>query len=95
MRPRGEIRSAMAAVAAELGSSGATWRDMATRAGVGFDLARRTAENMRAVGELAAVGTVRAPGVCRPMVLYAPPLQVAAEAGAELDAVIRCWADFR
>ena len=104
MRPRGDIRMALGAAAAEFGRAGATWRDMAVRTCVGFDVARQTARDMARAGELLVVGEHRASGVNRPMVRYAlAPGFEAADAGAvagaasaaELAAVVRCWADFK
>lgn len=95
MRPRGEVRQALASVAAQLSGGGATWRDMAELACVGADVAKQTVRNMASVGELAVVGEQRQPGLNRPMVLYAMPPALDADAGAALDAVVRSWADFR
>lgn len=94
MRPRGEIRQALCSAAAEVGG-GATWRSLAARANVGFDAARRTVDNMAAAGELIVIGHHREPGVSRPMNLYALAVETAANDGAALEQVVRCWADFR
>lgn len=95
MRPRGEARLALATVAAQLGGGGATWRDMAERACVGFDVAKQTVRNMARDGELVTLGLESQPGANRPMVLYAPAPLLEPAAGAALDAVVRCWADFK
>lgn len=101
MRPRGEIRAAMdAAVStvpvAEPGVQGVTWRDLAQLACVGFDAARRTADNIAAAGELIVIGHRRVPGANRPMKVFARPgaASMASQASA-FDDLARCWADFR
>lgn len=94
MRPRGDCRRAIGSAAHALGRG--TWRDLATAASVGFDVARRTAENMVRDGQLVRAGTVSAPGASRPMTVYAPAAQPDGGCdGAALVAVVRCWADFR
>lgn len=96
MRPRGEVRQALAQAAMQVAGQGATWRALAHRAAVGLDAARRTVDNMLAAGELTVIGQARVPGVCRPLNLYAPAGQGSApDAGHALQAVVRCWADFR
>lgn len=100
MRPAGEIRMALSAAAAEFGASGATWRDLAAAACVGFDAAQVTTDNMVRAGDLVVVGRVTRPGACRPMRLLAAPVVIGeqcddAPQAAELQAVVRCWADFR
>lgn len=95
MRPPGEIRLALRSAALELGDSGGTWRDMAQQACVGFEHAKQTARDMARAGELVVMGEARVPGVCRPMVLYAPAGEPSASAGSALGEVVRCWADFR
>lgn len=85
MRPRGEIRQAMcraaAAVAAECAALGRpvalTWLDLAHRAQVGREKARRTVCDMAAAGELHEVDRVRVPPARRPMVRYAPSATLA------------------
>lgn len=97
MRPRGEIRQAIAEVASHLvrerGSF--TFREAAAKAQVGFEQARLTLKNMVNAGELAIVGETRAPGVCRPLNLYSQPKAQASQAGAELFRVVQRWADFQ
>jgi len=63
-------------------------------AGVGFDAARVTADNMIRSGELIVIGHHREPGVCRPMNLLAVPHGAAEAPGAALDQVVRSWSDF-
>lgn len=69
--------------------------------GVGQGAARNTVKNLARAGQLRPVGTVRAPGSCKPLVLYLPAWAEAGEpqAGqraapdpaAELAAVTRSW----
>lgn len=92
-RPRGEVRQALANAAHVVGPDGATWRALAQRACVGFEVARATVENMVAAGELIAVGQAREPGVSRPMNRYVPAQREAA-AAREVDAALRSWATF-
>lgn len=70
MRPRGEIRAALASAVQQTGGSGITWREAAVHAGVGFDAARMTFENMARAGELVPVGAERAAGRGRALVRY-------------------------
>jgi len=94
MRPRGEVREALAQASVSLGREGFTWRDAAIHAGVGFDCARMTLENMARAGQVQRDGLVRVPGVARPMVKYVPR-QAEEGAGAHsLAAVVHGWADF-
>lgn len=75
MRPRGEIRLALGQAAVQLvasGAPGATWRSLAEQAGVGYDLARRTAVNMVRSGDLVVVGEEVVPGANRKANLLAP-----------------------
>lgn len=117
MRPRGEIREALAGAFRELSFTadagglcgaiahqgvvndlcvGATWRDVAVKAQVGFDAARQTVRDMHRAGELVKVGTVRVPHANRPMVRYAPAADAGAytDATVELSNAINCWAQF-
>lgn len=96
MRPRGEIRAALSEAAktlqAECGA--ATWRDMAARAGVGFEAARRTVVNMERAGELERVGSEKRAHSRRWMTLYEPggATTVTMAVGAlALDGVFRAW----
>lgn len=95
MRPRGDVRVALKEAAVGAGFSGATWRGLARLAGVGFDAARVTADNMVRAGELIVIGHSREPGICRPMSLLAVPAEPACQPGSALDEVVRSWADFR
>lgn len=99
MRPRGEVRQVLASAVTELaavpgpdGRRGCTWRDVAARACVGWDAARKTLENMASAGEVTRIGTRPVPGSRRPMTLYAPAGAVVATqaaAAVELQAVWR------
>lgn len=101
MRPRGEIRAAMVAAAPPAPPpgvlGGATWRDLAQQACVSYGLARRTADNMVAAGELIVVGHRREAHACRPMRVFARPADAAAPAPVTqaLDELATCWAAFR
>jgi hypothetical protein len=70
-----------------------TGRDVAQCAQVAFEKARLTLKDMVRAGELVVVGEATAPGVCRPLNLYSRP-QASAAAGADLQHVVRRWADF-
>lgn len=75
MRPRGEIRLALGQAAVQFAASGVpgvTWRSLAEQAGVGYDAAKRTAENMVRAGELVVVGAEPVPGANRRAHLLAP-----------------------
>lgn len=101
MRPRGEIRMALAEaaelLAREVGA--ATWRDMAQRAQVGYRAAERTVGNMARAGELQRVGRAEVPHSRKPMVLYAPVAPAGAAAagrrtvapGGDLATVLQAW----
>jgi hypothetical protein len=92
MRPPGEIRAALRQAAQQL-PSGATWRELAQHACVGFGIAKRTVDNMRRAGELAPIDEVRAPGSRRPMVRYALNQgNFATATTGALDVVMRGWA---
>lgn len=95
MRPRGEVRQAMFSAAEALVQQHGcfTGREVAQCAQVGFEKARLTLLNMVRAGELVVVGEAAAPGVCRPLNVYALPKAQAAP-GLELHQVVRRWADF-
>jgi hypothetical protein len=92
MRPRGEIREALASaavsLAAEHGSS--TWLDMAHAAQVGAKVACKTVKNMVLAGELERRGERPVPGARRPMALYAPR-DWSVGSLSPLDDVLRSW----
>ena len=94
MRPRGELRVALAVAAAALvpgpGQPGVTWRQLVRHACVGELMGRRTVENMITSGELRVVGSKRVQGCNRPVRLLAPAalLQPAAH---PLEAAMGAW----
>ena len=99
MRPAGELRQAIGRAARELAAeravnpsysvAGGTWRELAARACVGFQPARRTVENMARAGALQPLGLVRVDGARRPMVLYGPAGSAAV--AVSLETVMRGW----
>lgn len=93
MRPRGEIRQVLGEAAQALAEErgGATWRELAQRACVGYQAARRTVQNMARAGELEACGTERVAHARRPMVRYAPRTNFATATTGSLDIVMRSW----
>lgn len=78
MRPRGEIRAALAAAAERLLAQpglqavGLTYVDLAQAACVGFKAAQRTLDNMSRAGEFVRVGSRPVPGAKRPVSTYVP-----------------------
>ena len=99
-RPRGEIRQALGQAAAALvqAQGGATWRDLAVQACVGYAKAREVVRDMARAGELQAVGEVRVEHARRPMVRYAPGAAAsrvggwsATQYGAPLSGVLSAW----
>lgn len=96
MRPRGEVRQAVASAAGMLAQrqGSFTGREVAGLAQVGFEKARLTLKDMVRAEEIVVVGETRAPGVCRPLNVYAPATPRATP-GADLMRVVQCWADFR
>jgi hypothetical protein len=78
MRPHGEVRQALwdAALTLHEQRDGATWRDLAEHAKVGYKAACRTSENMERAGLLVEVGREKRAHSRRWMKLYAPVLNV-------------------
>lgn len=74
MRPPGEVRMALARSAQQLAKQqdGATWRDLAEVAQVGYLDARRTVEHMARAGSLVVIGVTKRAHSRRWMNLYAP-----------------------
>jgi hypothetical protein len=70
-----------------------TGREVAQCAQVAFEKARLTLLDMVRAGELVVIGEAAAPGVCRPLNVYALPKAPAAP-GPDLHQVVRRWADF-
>ena len=91
MRPVGEARMAIDAAARELAAQrvGATWRELAQRAGVGYKVAYFTVQNMVRDGQLQRIGTATPPGESQRCGLYAPA--TVPNGAAVLDAVMRDW----
>lgn len=96
MRPRGEIRTALWSAALELHSErGAfTHVQMAERAQVGYEVARWTARNMAAAGDLVRVGSEKPAGARVWLALFEPAVPAEPAAGHDLAEVVRCWAEF-
>ncbi len=69
MRPAGEIRLALRDAAVVL-SSGFTYRDLAMRAGVGYEAARQTVKDMVKAGEFQRVDAKPVQGSKRPLSVY-------------------------
>lgn len=92
MRPRGEVRIAIATAATDLAREvgGGTWKDMAQRACVGLGAAQKTVKNMVMAGELEKCGQVRVEGSRRPMCRYAPRHGWVTD-GLSLEGVLRSW----
>lgn len=97
MRPRGEIRQAVASAAGQLVAQRGcfTGRDVAHAAQVAFEKTRRTLLDMVRAGELVVVGETNVPGICRPLNIYTQPEPEKAPMGADLFRVVQSWADFR
>jgi len=98
MRPAAEVRQALCAAAqAAHACGGLTLRDLAARACVGLEPARRTVDNMTRAGVLRKVGERRVAYRNRPVAVYAPALRDDAAAGGDsagwvdLSAVLRVW----
>lgn len=98
MRPRSEVRQALAAAVVDLGRP-ATWRDLVPHVpGINpaspaeVRLVRKTVENMAAAGELQLVDRVRVPGASKPMNAYRPRTSGWVTQGHSLlDGVMRGW----
>jgi hypothetical protein len=73
-RPPGEVREALAIAARDLAleQGGATWRELARHAGVGYAAARQTAYNMLRAGALAVLERRRVQGSRRPVLVLVP-----------------------
>lgn len=93
MRPRGEVRMALAGAAARF-ESGATWRELARSACVGWDAARETVRSMARGGELVVIGQHAAPHSRRPMQLYALAQSMPTEPASAAVEVAASWAEF-
>lgn len=95
MRPRADIRQALATAAQELPprlGRGATWRELAQHARVGFAAAKANVHRMARSGELEQAGTVETPTSRRPMTAFVPAQQVERSCPvATLDVLLRGW----
>lgn len=95
MRPQGEIRRALADAAEQLAEEkgGATWRDLAETAQVGYAKARMTVKDMARAGDLEPIGAEKRAHSRRWMTLYAPRQGgfATATTGQALDAITRAW----
>lgn len=96
-RPRSEIREAVSAAADQLLDQRGccTFREVAHLAQVAFGVTRYTFKRMAEAGELIVIGHTRAPGVKRPLNLYAKPTAPAPDGAAALQLAVRSWAEFR
>lgn len=78
MRPAGEVHLAMLQAAHAIkrerieAGKGATLRELAERACVGYAVARTTMRSLKRGKHLQAVGTCKVPGRNRPALVYAP-----------------------
>ena len=75
MRPAGDVRTALLIACMELSASGhgATLRELAQRACVGLDSARRTVDNMARAGQLCVSGSRCVSYRNRPVAEYVVP----------------------
>lgn len=93
MRPRGEIREALVKAAHDLHQErgAVTHRDLAERAQVGYEVARRTVDNMAEPGgDLVRTGRVLNDGR-HWMTLFAPADSGAFSAAVDLERAMRSW----
>lgn len=78
MRPAGEVHLAMLKAAHAIkrermaSGTGATLREVAARACVGYKVARSTMSNLRRYGHMSIVGECKVAGRNRPAALYLP-----------------------
>lgn len=94
MRPVGEVRQALLQACMELATptQGATLRELAARACVGLDAARRTVSDMHRANQIKKVRERRVVYRNRPVAEYAPAgTECAQDGGAELASVLRVW----
>lgn len=89
MRPAGEVRLALHKAACELVPSPEaprpTMREIAYKACVGIDVARRTVENMTRAGVLKPVDTRRVDYCNKPVAVYEPVVYLDGGLSADLD----------
>jgi hypothetical protein len=100
MRPRGEVRSAIAEATQQLAQQQVlpTWRDLvamvpgiSSTSPADLRLVRKTVENMALAGELERAGNRHVQGVARPMTTYRPRSNSWVHGTAQLDGVVRGW----
>lgn len=95
MRPRGEVRLAIAhaGLALFVERGGFTWKEAAERAQVGYSVAKQTVRNMCGAGELVKVDAVPVSGSRRPMVRYVPGSGgwVMSAVAGDMQSVMRNW----
>ena len=93
MRPVGEVRQALLQACAELAAPerGATLREMAHRACVGVDAARRTVSDMHRARQIRAVGWRKVDYRNRPVAEYAPAAPEQSAGFVDLADVMNAW----
>lgn len=93
MRPAGEVRQALLQACIELATptQAATLRELAARACVGLDAARRTVSDMHRAKQIHKVRERRVQYRNRPVAEYAPAGPECAQDGADLASVLRVW----
>ena len=94
MRPVGEVRQALLQACMELATPtrGPTLRELAAKACVGLDAARRTVSDMHRANQIRIVRPRRVVYRNRPVAEYAPAgTECAQDGGADLASVLRVW----
>lgn len=94
MRPMGDVRQALLQACMDLATPtrGATLRELAARACVGLDAARRTVSDMHRAEQIRVVGKRRVQYRNRPVAEYAPVLpEYGQGGGADLASVLQAW----
>lgn len=94
MRPVGDVRQALLAACVELATptQGPTLRELAAKACVGLDAARRTVSDMSRAQQIRKVRERRVQYRNRPVAEYAPAgPECAQDGGADLASVLQAW----
>lgn len=94
MRPAGEVRLALLNACSQLATPerGATLRELAVRACVGFDAARSTVRDMKRAGQIRQARERRVDYRNRPVAEYEPAMPSVGAAGfVDLGSVLRAW----
>ena len=93
MRPAGEVRMALLGACAALATAeqGATLQELAARACVGVDAARRTVSNLKRAGVLCVLRERRVAYRNRPVAEYVPAGLVPVGEPAALAGVFTAW----